>query len=1023
MTTGYVVAHKMRPWSETSSTPTLRAMVAAYPPTDPVTEGNNIAFNLRRSRSLAAPVSVTWTVSTPGGAADLPGTLTGTAEFAVGVADAPVFIATANRTGVQGDRVVTITLSDPVGCDLDPAKTTATATIVDRTVVAPEWWKAKTSKARRNWTSGCAFFGSKWTDYAEKVAWPDCIVESNVGAANAKIADWDKCAGGTTTDLDGITAGSQFDWTGSDTGWNLIWNAHTANELWLGFTFVPLPTTYNLATSATILDDIIAGTHDLRFQGMGRRIKANFTSKGVDLKYFLGRPFPEMNLPCHYQMTATNKAKWKSAFERIITKIREGADYPSLRFGWCPARNKDSGGALGTLADLIPAGVDFLDPSIYAASGVTDLTTFNALFTGNTTFWGVNEFATEASNLSIPMAHMSWCPRVATNTIADQVIGWFYNNYLLTNYSKIVADCFFGPQILDATAADSEPAQTTAGKAAWAAAVTSFASLWTGTRRPSTPAAPTADDFTATTTSGSSSAIDVLAHATGDSLTISAVGTPSSGSAAISSGRVTYTARKGWTGIATFTYTVRDSLGREATGTVSVTVSSGTARDWFHNPFIARSAHWRGVGANATYGAPAYVHIKDWEQGRYDTLTGGCDETTWRNDWLPKIGAWETGASYQGLKFFYEVSSSDTDAAGSATGKQTFREYDEVKQPDGSYQIRWTNRTKQLKVPRGTIALPSTAGVHYPPNNNGGDYEESFAFRDGGTDPILDTFIQFMGPADAVRVRDALPAGVLQLGEMGYDAWSEWRLDGSDTPETAGDRGASASQVRWPGCLITDELNNVNNPRDILHCIHVTGTRHNKAGATNACHVLASGIVHPAHGVDGSLRQMWLPTASAAQVAERANTNQGIHPYGCKWVIKPSDYTTIKNHFDSDGNKIGLKLLVCMIDFGCYLLDGQGQTVTIGSTKKGKLQTRITGITGRNPDGSTIPNVIAKMDAAFAYMLPYIVPIRNPQRWTQLDSEHYNNPGHAAHGLFFTGGGGPVRGASATLATPYVRGL
>jgi serine/threonine protein phosphatase PrpC len=62
----------------------------------------------------------------------------------------------------------------------------------------------------------------------------------------------------------------------------------------------------------------------------------------------------------------------------------------------------------------------------------------------------------------------------------------------------------------------------------------------------------------------------------GDALTVTAIGTPSAGTAVLNAdGTVTYTAPNAfWTGTASFTYTVVDSWGGTATGTVVVTVDN-----------------------------------------------------------------------------------------------------------------------------------------------------------------------------------------------------------------------------------------------------------------------------------------------------------------------------------------------------------------------------------------------------------------------------------------------------------------
>ena len=98
-----------------------------------------------------------------------------------------------------------------------------------------------------------------------------------------------------------------------------------------------------------------------------------------------------------------------------------------------------------------------------------------------------------------------------------------------------------------------------------------------------TPDAPVARGDTATIlTSGRSLTLataTLLANDTdadGDALTVTAVGGARHGSVALKDGAVTFTAEAGFTGQASFTYTVSDGTGRTDTATVAVTVTAGT---------------------------------------------------------------------------------------------------------------------------------------------------------------------------------------------------------------------------------------------------------------------------------------------------------------------------------------------------------------------------------------------------------------------------------------------------------------
>lgn len=87
---------------------------------------------------------------------------------------------------------------------------------------------------------------------------------------------------------------------------------------------------------------------------------------------------------------------------------------------------------------------------------------------------------------------------------------------------------------------------------------------------------PVAVDNTAETISGGTVLIPVLANDSdpdGDPLSIESVTTPTVGSAVVQGNLIAYTAPAEFTGVATFSYTISDGRGGEASATVTVTVS------------------------------------------------------------------------------------------------------------------------------------------------------------------------------------------------------------------------------------------------------------------------------------------------------------------------------------------------------------------------------------------------------------------------------------------------------------------
>jgi hypothetical protein len=104
-----------------------------------VTEGSIAAFAIRRAVNINAGCSVRWTAVSSGGAGDLTGTTSGTTTFADSnlINTIQINVRTVERSGVQGDRTLTVTLSNATGCGLDPLKTFALATIQDKDVTPP----------------------------------------------------------------------------------------------------------------------------------------------------------------------------------------------------------------------------------------------------------------------------------------------------------------------------------------------------------------------------------------------------------------------------------------------------------------------------------------------------------------------------------------------------------------------------------------------------------------------------------------------------------------------------------------------------------------------------------------------------------------------------------------------------------------------------------------------------------------------------------------------------------------------
>jgi large repetitive protein len=109
---------------------------------------------------------------------------------------------------------------------------------------------------------------------------------------------------------------------------------------------------------------------------------------------------------------------------------------------------------------------------------------------------------------------------------------------------------------------------------------------------------PVAEDIAATTVEGQPVTIDVLAHASdpdGDPLTVTALGTPESGAAAIEPDQtVTYTPDPGFVGQDAFTYTVDDGKGGSAQAQVAVEVEPSLGEAWSDGTLWSDGTGWIG---------------------------------------------------------------------------------------------------------------------------------------------------------------------------------------------------------------------------------------------------------------------------------------------------------------------------------------------------------------------------------------------------------------------------------------------
>lgn len=131
-----IVASRMNPnYGQAPVVPGL-PVLAVYRTTDLAVEGDSLVFEVRRTGHETGTCSATWTASSAGGSGDLTGTVTNTVTLGPGQLRDQIAIQTVNRSGTQGDREVSLALTVPGGCTIDPTKATAGIVIQDRAVAS-----------------------------------------------------------------------------------------------------------------------------------------------------------------------------------------------------------------------------------------------------------------------------------------------------------------------------------------------------------------------------------------------------------------------------------------------------------------------------------------------------------------------------------------------------------------------------------------------------------------------------------------------------------------------------------------------------------------------------------------------------------------------------------------------------------------------------------------------------------------------------------------------------------------------
>lgn len=459
--------------------------VGIFPVIDFMLEGQTISFPVRRlsgDRNVQVVVQYAWV--SQAGDNDFANPTTGAVTLASNETETIVTMETVNRTGTQGDRPVYCTITGVDQGFISSANQTAAIELRDVTSVPTDrWWEDWSRRSGRRWAAGPSYFERSWPQYEDQVAYIDGFGQGNFGGNDDRLRTWDLCIGGPANQPNTILNRSQLDWSGTATGFNVQWNQHVPNKAWCCWVFDLIPYTLRTDTGNRdrAWDEINAGDHDDKYVAVGKRIKKNFQARGVDMKFFLGRGFHEMQQSNYYQIFPSTKVKFASAYSRMIDKMREGAGY-NLRFMWAPSRDKIWKGAdFGRLDSWFPTGVDTISMSFHPGASVRNRATYMEFINGTNGIYGLESSVAElCARKNIPMSFGEWSPRYSNCVIADDVYNWFFREFLWEHVDDvgIVCDLVFNQTTLSKTAADRYATQTAAGREAWRRGVDVFKGLW-----------------------------------------------------------------------------------------------------------------------------------------------------------------------------------------------------------------------------------------------------------------------------------------------------------------------------------------------------------------------------------------------------------------------------------------------------------------------------------------------------------------------------------------------------------------
>ena len=373
--------------------------------------------------------------------------------------------------------------------------------------VAVAWWRAfprPAGRANGRRSGGSYYFtsASAFSENRGKYEREVGIMEGANGAFRNNYFGLDstelnmrRLTGGPyDTVNDTIISDGALNWTVNNSNWTTGWNKMPKNSV-LCYTANLQPDDRPTESGDfSFYDEVIAGTWDLAYRNMGRRLVRNLTEparnpQGHTADYLMYRLNHENNQSNLFRVFPASKLRYKAAMERAIDMIREGmgTTYGNMiKFMHAPAHDSE-GQDLGSYMSWCPDNVDVLSVSYHPnkkQKSRADLVKYHEGTDPGFTY-GLYEIMEAAVATNRPVCFPEWSPRyeMATGCPVADLVYEIFDEFLTENKDQIVCDMVFNPNHLDPNAWQDKTGDP-AGWAAWIRGVARYKALWSGIKVP-----------------------------------------------------------------------------------------------------------------------------------------------------------------------------------------------------------------------------------------------------------------------------------------------------------------------------------------------------------------------------------------------------------------------------------------------------------------------------------------------------------------------------------------------------------